>query len=176
MAEMLAEAFPAEWREPALGWEEVCSWEAEHGVVLPEPYRTFIAVVADGSSLGPPDDGGLLALDEIPEYWPYGERDAATEFPLTEAWFWETDPRGADATQPLIEAVYRYGSVVLGANDGPVYWLLIVSGPQRGRIWLLSDVGAMPFPGPETAEHGATFAEWIMRWHEDPDTWDMPSA
>ncbi|MFF2523895.1 hypothetical protein ACFVTW_17575, partial [Streptomyces liangshanensis] len=36
---------------PAAGWEAVRSFEAEHGIVLPEPYRTFVAEICDG--LGP---------------------------------------------------------------------------------------------------------------------------
>ncbi|MBT2452919.1 SMI1/KNR4 family protein [Streptomyces sp. ISL-43] len=174
--ELLAEVFPMEWREPPLGWDAVHAWERTEGLVLPEPYRTFVAVLADGSSLGPPDDGGLLPLDQLPGDWSFGARDAAAEFPLTEAWFWEEDPRGAEEVQPLVESVYRHGSVVLGAGGGPVYWLLVVSGLQRGRIWLLSEIGALPLPGPEDAERdGTTFLDWVRRWHEDPDGWDLPS-
>lgn len=40
--------------EPALEWEAVRVFETEHGIVLPEPYRTLIAEIADGSSSGPP--------------------------------------------------------------------------------------------------------------------------
>jgi hypothetical protein len=73
-----------------------------------------------------------------------------------------------------VEAVYRDGSLVLGTTDGPTYRLLIVSGPHRGRIWLLSEVGAMPFPGPAGAEQeGSTFLDWIKRWHDAPHTWDL---
>jgi hypothetical protein len=35
-----------------LGWEELRAWERRLGVVLPEPYRTFVAEVAEGT-----DDG-----------------------------------------------------------------------------------------------------------------------
>ncbi|MCX4598674.1 hypothetical protein OG819_57290 [Streptomyces sp. NBC_01549] len=38
------------------------AWESQHGVVLPEPYRSLIAEITNGSSLGPPEDGGLLPL------------------------------------------------------------------------------------------------------------------
>ena len=50
----------------ALGWEAVRAFEAEHGVVLPEPYRSFVAEVSDGSFQGPPDYG-LVALAELIE-------------------------------------------------------------------------------------------------------------
>jgi hypothetical protein len=46
--------------ESALGWEAVHAFEAEHGIVLPEPYRTFVAEMTDGSSSGPPEYGLLL--------------------------------------------------------------------------------------------------------------------
>lgn len=39
----------------ALGREAVHAFEAEHGIVLPEPYRTFVADITDGSYAGPPD-------------------------------------------------------------------------------------------------------------------------
>ncbi|WP_237528341.1 SMI1/KNR4 family protein [Streptomyces sp. SID337] len=157
-----------------MGWEAVRAWEAMHGVDLPEPYRSFVAEVANGSVLGPPDDSGLLPLGELPDYWPYGHRDIATPFPLTEAWFWEDDPRDATEVEELRKAVYRKGSVVLGESSGPVYWLLIVSGPQRGRVWAVSEVGALPFSGvADVEEAGVAFDEWVRRWHEAPDSWLM---
>jgi hypothetical protein len=172
---LLLEAFPPEWREPPLGWVAVQTWETSHGVVLPEPYRMFIAEIADGSSLGPPEDDGLLPLNWLPADWSSKERDVAADFPLVEAWFWEDDPREAKELKQLVDAVYRNGSLVLGSNSGPLYWLLVVSGPQRGRIWMLSDGGAMPFPGPAATEQdGVGFLDWVARWHEAPDTWDAP--
>ena len=41
--------------ESALGREAVRAFEADHGVVLPEPYRTFVVEMSDGSFQGPPD-------------------------------------------------------------------------------------------------------------------------
>ncbi|WP_442813545.1 hypothetical protein [Streptomyces sp. NBC_01244] len=68
--ELLRSAFEPEWREPALGHEAVSAWEAEHGAVLPEPCRTFVAEIANGSSIGPPEDGGLLPLGRLTPGWP----------------------------------------------------------------------------------------------------------
>ena len=69
----LKRALPEEWREDQLGWPAVQDWEADHGVVLPEPYRTLIAQVSNGSALGPSEDGGLLPLGWLPDDWPYGD-------------------------------------------------------------------------------------------------------
>ncbi len=44
---------------PPIGSDAVRSFEAEHGIVLPEPYRTFVAEVCDGLRAGPPYYGLL---------------------------------------------------------------------------------------------------------------------
>ncbi|MDN3295929.1 hypothetical protein QWM81_18095 [Streptomyces ficellus] len=41
----------------ALGWQAGHAFEAEHGIVLTEPYRTFVAEMTEGSYAGPPDYG-----------------------------------------------------------------------------------------------------------------------
>ncbi|MEW2374963.1 hypothetical protein AB0883_02515 [Micromonospora sp. NPDC047812] len=50
--------------EPALGWPGLYAFAAEHGVVLPEPYRTFVAEITAGAFSGPPDRG-LLGVAEM---------------------------------------------------------------------------------------------------------------
>src|SRR3954451_13232034 len=88
----LRSAFVPEWREPALGHEAVAHWERENRVVLPEPYRTFIAEISNGSSLGPAGDGGLQPLGWLPGTWPdLGLRQPGEPFPLQAAWPWEDD-------------------------------------------------------------------------------------
>ncbi len=168
--EALQDAFPVEWREPPLGWDALRVWENEQGVVLPEPYRTFIAETANGSSLGPPEDGGLLPLGWLPPYWPDQDqpRDPAAEFPLDRSWIWEDDERGYQALAPIVHAVYNHGSVVLGAEDGPMYWLLAVTGPSRGKVWLVADVGAHLYP----QDPGIGFTDWVRRWQDRDGWWD----
>lgn len=161
-------AFPLEWREPALGPEAVAAWEAENGVVLPEPYRTFVAEISNGSSLGPAGDGGLPRLGQLPDTWPdIGRRQPGRLFPLQEAWPWEDD-EAVDPDDPRIDAVFTHGSVVLGAEDGPSFWLLVTTGPRRGEVWMVADVGAIPAPD----EPAWGFEEWVRRWHTGVDWWD----
>jgi hypothetical protein len=155
--------------ESALGWEAVRAFEAEHGVVLPEPYRTFVAEVTDGSYQGPPDYG-LVPLAELPDDWGDGRpvRDLSRPFPLTTAWLWEDDEDDDRSEEELAEleaAVFGHGSVVLGTDGCGMYWHLIVTGPHRGHIWNISGEGAAPFGaefGHTTAESG--FAGWVAHW------------
>lgn len=165
--DFLRSAFPMEWREPALGREAVAAWEAENGVVLPEPYRTFVADISNGSSLGPAGDGGLQPLGWLPDTWPgLGPREPGRPFPLQAAWHWEGDEDAA--SDPRIEAAFTNGSVVLGCEDGQTFWLLLTTGPRRGEIWMITDVGAVPAPGDEAWG----FEEWVRRWHTGEDWWD----
>lgn len=164
----LRRALPEEWREEPLGWPAVREWEAEHGFVLPEPYRTLMALVSNGSALGPPEDGGLLPLGWFSPRWPHGdERDASAPFPLEQAWFWETDraPSGQDDNE-LIEATVRNGSVLLGSGDQDE-WILVTAGPLRGRVWLVCEFGACPFSRPgmrAQEEQGTGFLDWLNYW------------
>ncbi len=159
--EFLRIAFQPQWREPALGHEAVSAWESANRVTLPEPYRTLLAEIAGGSSLGPPEDGGLLPLGWLPPGWPgQGDRNPAAPFPLEESWAWEGEPPAEDRDERVAD-VYRQGSVVLGTDDELSYWVLVVTGPQRGKVWLIADAGAYPYPAPEAFG----FLEWVQHWH-----------
>ncbi|WCD91267.1 hypothetical protein KPP03845_200228 (plasmid) [Streptomyces xanthophaeus] len=164
--EFLRSAFEPQWREPALGYEAVSTWEAENGAVLPEPYRSLVGEIANGSSLGPPEDGGLLPLGWLTPALPHpADRNPAAPFPLQETWAWEGEP--AEDHDERVADVHGHGSVVLGTDDELSYWVLVVTGPQRGKVWLVSDVGAHPYPGPEALG----FLEWVQRWQSGDGWW-----
>lgn len=155
--EGLRSAFPAEKREPALGYPAVEAWEAANGVTLPEPYRSFVAEISNGSGPGPLD-GGLKPLGELPACWSGAEpRRPDAEFPLEAEWIWEDAESVDDDEDARIDAVFSDGSVVLSAQDTQSFWLLVTTGPQRGRVWLVADVGASPVPDGEPVG----FAEWV---------------
>ncbi|MFI5527721.1 SMI1/KNR4 family protein [Kitasatospora sp. NPDC051853] len=166
----LRAAFPPEWREPPLGQRAVAAWEAEHGVALPEPYRTFVAEIANGSAVGPAEDGGLQPLGLLPAQWPDlgpGGRRPGAPFPVEAAWCWEDEEDG-DPDDPRIDAAFNDGSVVLGSDDGQSFWLLVTTGPRRGEVWMVADVGVTPVP---TAGGAWGFAEWVGQWRAEEDGW-----
>ncbi len=151
---------------PALGWPAVHAFEAEHGIVLPEPYRTVVAEIGDGTEeeTGPPFYG-LLPLTELPDGWGGvpEDRDLAQLFPLTEQWQWEEDD--SDWTEEDIDPVFHFGSVVLGTDGCGMDWHLIVTGPSRGHIWHIDEFGATPFGrefGHTTGQSG--FTGWVKHW------------
>ncbi|GAA2470875.1 hypothetical protein GCM10010406_03070 [Streptomyces thermolineatus] len=167
--DFLRTAFAPEWREPALGYEAVAAWESENGTTLPEPYRTFVAEISNGCSLGPPEDGGLQPLGWLPAGWPdLGPRRPGEPFPLEAGWPWEDDEDVDPEEDPRIDAVYTRGSVVLGSEDGQSFWLLVTTGPRRGEVWMVADVGAVPVPGDEAWG----FEQWVRRWHAGDGWWD----
>ncbi|MFJ8042368.1 SMI1/KNR4 family protein [Kitasatospora sp. NPDC096147] len=155
---------------PPIGWAAVRVFEAEQGIVLPEPYRTFVAEVCDGLPDGPPHYG-LLPLTQTPSDWGAGrpERLLAEPFPLTTTWIWEDDEEVAseEAYEARVGPVFNHGSLLLGTDGCGMYWHLVVTGPQRGHVWLVTESGALPF-GDATADHplpGAPgFAGWAAHW------------
>ncbi|RSS52956.1 SMI1/KNR4 family protein [Streptomyces sp. WAC07061] len=157
---------------PPAGWEAVRSFEAEHGVVLPEPYRTFVAEICDGLPEGPPYYG-LLPLAQTPPDWGTDrpERRLAEPFPLTAAWLWEAEDDGAELSEAEFEAltdpVCDHGSLLLGTDGCGMYWHLVVTGPQRGHVWQIAGEGAMPFgpDSPDAVMPGTPgFTGWAAHW------------
>ncbi|MET8746681.1 SMI1/KNR4 family protein [Streptomyces sp. NPDC004728] len=155
---------------PPAGWESVRSFEAEHGIVLPEPYRTFVAEICDGLRAGPPYYG-LLPLAQTPSDWGSGrpERLLAEPFPLMAAWLWEEEEEALSDQEfeARMDSVFDHGSLLLGTDGCGMYWHLIVTGSQRGQIWLIDENGAMPFgTRPDTSLMPGTpgFVGWVTHW------------
>jgi len=161
--------------ETPVGWEVVHAFEAEHGVVLPEPYRTSVAEIGDGS------EQMLTPLGKLPRDWSdhHRVRDPAKPFPLTKAWLWEDDPLYAepgqlpDSLMDRMNAVWENGSLVLAYDGCGIYWALIVTGAHRGHIWNLCAEGAQPFGsefGYTTGRSG--LAGWLKHSADGKWWWD----
>ncbi|MER6672009.1 SMI1/KNR4 family protein [Streptomyces sp. NPDC000983] len=158
---------------PAAGWTAVRSFEAEHGIVLPEPYRTFVAEICDGLRAGPPYYG-LLPLAQTPSDWGSDrpERLLAEPFPLTASWLWEEESEEDEEVseqelEARMDSVFDHGSLLLGTDGCGMYWHLIITGPQRGHVWLIDENGAVPFgTRPDTSLMLGTpgFTGWVTHW------------
>ncbi|WP_449340372.1 SMI1/KNR4 family protein [Streptomyces chartreusis] len=183
---ILREALPAEVRHSPLGWEELRAWERRHGMVLPEPYRTFVAEIANGTDDGPPDEGGVLPVGEKPDSWAGWEADCWMSpepfdgtaarvldqpFPLEEEWQWEYDYYDHTRHSSLLHQTYQHGSVLLGSDRPGEYWTLVVTGPQRGRVWWLRDGCAAPYAKSLPDQSGGDFLHWVRDWHSGQGWW-----
>ncbi|WP_158771738.1 SMI1/KNR4 family protein [Streptomyces sp. NRRL S-340] len=184
---LLEEVFPAGVRRCPLGWPALHAWEEGHGVVLPEPYRTFVAEIANGTDDGPPDAGGLLPVGAKPpnwavweaEYWMSPDPFDATAprpfkepFPLTEEWQWEYDYYDHSLHSSLLHQTYTHGSVLLGSDQPGQYWTLVVTGPQRGQVWWLRDGCAAPYADDTPSQQaGGDFLSWARDWHTQQGWW-----
>ncbi|WP_283133108.1 SMI1/KNR4 family protein [Rhizohabitans arisaemae] len=171
--EVLRAAFDVDRRAAPLGWDAVRAFESLHGIVLPEPYRTFVAEICNGYKDGPPGYG-LISLEGMPGSWGEGrpERDLAQPFPLTESWYWETDPEFDD--EDLLDPIHNHGSIVLGTDGCGLNWHLIVAGPHRGHMWEISGEGALAFGAPPFGFTDADpgFAGWVKHWAAKKPWWN----
>jgi hypothetical protein len=82
-----------------------------------------------------PEDIGAHHFSELHPDRPF----PADEFPSGEGWFWEGEEDEPD--EDLIERVLLHGFVPLRDFGCGEYDLLVVTGPEAGRIWTRTDVG-----------------------------------
>ena len=134
--------------------------EARHRIELPEGYRRFLTVMGNGG-VGPPAYG-LMSLGEVPRHLPADLDEEwralpniGKPFPLTQAWVW--DDEEYDETR---QNATRHGTLNLGHDGCGLYWLLIVTGAERGQMWAYTDVGVCP------QEPRRDFLQWLEAWLE----------
>jgi hypothetical protein len=160
-------------RKPAAE-EDVAGYEHRHGITFPEPYRTFLLKVTDGGT-------GLYSLGShfFNDDGPGPEvGDPRKPFPHAVAWneeseFVDTDRDLTDEEEERLEAWRENydrpelvdGAVPLADEGCAHYALLVVTGPQRGNVWMDSR-GSEEGIYPVTDAQGGhvTFAEWYMTW------------
>lgn len=170
---------------PPIPEEELAALEAEHGIQLPADYRAYLTQIGDGGA-GPWQ--GLLPIREAIRQSLEGSPGGLTDefrhggtHQLPDAgyrWFQFRDPekRAYVPFQPdeALSPAFVAGSLIIahGKPRGGVSqcYRLVLTGPERGRVWWDDRVriGGM---GPcETASRDlwkAGFREWMLMWLED---------
>jgi len=151
---------------PAVTEDILSNFELRCGCALPEGYRAFLKEIGDGA-FGPPSYG-LLRFAEPPpdmsqeEARPWADsRRLCLPFPFTRHWVWEE----ADDSDEGAQEQVADGTLHLGTNGCAQYSLLVVTGPERGNVWMLADVGITP------TVPKRDFLQWFEDWLDGTRNW-----
>ncbi len=149
----------------AMSDASIAEFEREHRICLPDEYRSFLATFGD-TTVGPSLDFRKLADAVTPH--------SSKPFPLTAPFLggcspdhlaipkseqWE-DLKGLMSEWDAIPKGYGVLNI---ANYGcALYAVLVINGPNAGRVWMLSGDAAYygPFGGSELL-HDEFSMEWI---------------
>ena len=139
---------------PVLSEEQISAFEQTHQIVLPEGYRRFLLEVGDGCDMFGGYDflplGAERAAEHYAEPFPFTEHVVEGDEPLPDV-FWEQVQQG---TLELID---------IGCGET---FQLIVTGPCRGEVWSLCEMGTQP------CCQRQDFLGWFERWLTDGDRVD----
>jgi hypothetical protein len=150
---------------PPLGEDAIKEFEQAHGIQLPDGYRQFLSRIVNGGA-GPPCYGigplGQPARDmrgEQEKEWtdlPHVKKP----FPFTRYWIWE---EGQETDEGTIEQI-DFGSIYVGNDGCGAYWHLIITGPERGNVWMICGEGIQP------ACPKRDFLTWYEDWLDGKDS------
>ena len=139
---------------PVLSKEEIRAFEQKHGIVLPEGYRRFLLEVGDGCDMFDGFDflplGAKREVENYAEPFPFTEYVVEGDEPLSDG-FWNQVTQG---TLELID---------IGCGQT---FQLIVTGPCRGEVWNLCEMGT------QYCCQRQDFLGWFERWLTDGDDVD----
>lgn len=144
----------------------VDAYEKRHGIQLPSAYRDFLIHVGNGGK-GPPEYG-VVPLGHIPTDMATDENaawlslpDVGKVFPFTKTWVWENGERSTEGT----DAQVGFGSICLGTDGCGMYWHIIITGPERGHVWMLCGEGIQP------TNPKRDFLQWYEDWLDGATDW-----
>jgi hypothetical protein len=149
-----------------LSERQVAAFEKRHHITLPEGYRRFLIKIGNGGD-GPPHyrlvtlgKGPNSANQDEVRYWEQLPH-VHLAFPFTEPWVWE----GGDVSEEGTEEQVRHGSIFLGEDGCGMDWHLIVTGAERGNVWMICGEGVVPtLPKRD-------FLTWYEDWLDGVKNW-----
>jgi hypothetical protein len=151
---------------PELREEAVAAFEREHEIRLPTGYRCFLTELGNGGE-GPPAFG-IEPLGTRPPGFDStepGDRShlafLALPFPFSSPWIWGTGEASAEGVRDQVE----HGSLYLGQDGCGQQWRLIVTGPERGKIWWFCGEGIQPL------NPARNFVHWYLDWLDGVEDW-----
>jgi hypothetical protein len=167
---------------PTATESEVAEFEEKRRVKLPEEYRDFLTRLGSGGA--GPCYGlfplGIFSDNPDPARQEGRIGDLEKPFPHADAWnagadYWDASPdieADEDAWRAWRKEYFSRhlidGALPICHEGCGFFFLLIVTGADRGRIWLdgrASDDGIMPYTGEGTVP--LTFGQWYARWLDE---------
>jgi hypothetical protein len=154
------------------------AFEERYGIVLPDDYRTFLLEVGNGGA-GPyyglyplgvfSDISGIDPTEAI--------GDLARPFPHTKAWNLDDQPdpqideKAYEAwTKRYFDTKWIDGAIPICHEGCNYYDLLVVTGSERGHIWVdgrSSDAGIAPAQRENTKAQRLSFLDWYQAWLDE---------
>lgn len=149
---------------PPISLEEILFFEDQYSIELPEEYREFLLKAGNGGD-GPPhykllDLGSAFILSKG---FAKDDKFISEEFPFDNYMVWE----GTNLSQEELDRLQQIhkGSLLIGEEGCGIFWLLVISGVERGKIWYLTEVGVQP------CAPSLSFLDWYEYWLHDGSDW-----
>jgi hypothetical protein len=136
---------------PPVSKETIIDFEKNFDITLPEELVLFYTEIANGCDAE--DTSDLLRFEDLKFDDP--ER-AKKEFKLTEPWHWEAE--GFNETTDSLLSEVSNGNIVLVDLGCGQSWNIIISGKERGQMWLFYDLGIAP------CSPARNFLSWFEDW------------
>lgn len=137
--------------------EAVIEFEQQYGISLPDEYREFLLRVANG---GHQSFRPLFRLNEGGEY--------TRILPLLDQPFQHTKDWNEFNAEEDDNDFYIQGALPFFHEGCGYYYFLVVTGSERGNIWMdarVSDGGVLPVKDTQTGQP-ITFFQWFKWWDE----------
>jgi hypothetical protein len=150
---------------PPLPEQAIKEFELAHRIQLPAGYRQFLRQIGNGGE-GPAYCGleklGQPASDMLePHKRLWTELSLVHKpFPFTRYWIWDEGQTSDEGNREQV----THGSIYIGNDGCGRYWHLIITGPERSHVWMISDEGIQPLCPKRD------FLTWYEDWLDGKDS------
>lgn len=145
--------------------KDIMFYEKKYKIEFPEEYREFLINIGNGGD-GPPfyKINDLVTSIELSQsFAKENNKFLLEEFPLNNYLVWE-DVELAEEDMCKLERIHS-GNLIIGEDGCGIYWMLIITGAERGQMWQLTEVGAQP------CAPKLSFLDWYEYWLEGGEDW-----
>lgn len=139
---------------PVVPIEAIREFEMRSGIAFPEELVGFYTMVGNGGKMfGGYPQKSLKKFEDLK----IDIGKTKEEFPFTEYWVWEDEEGDAD-----LSGVGNGNIELIDIGDAQT-WNIIVTGKERGQMWIFSDVGIEP------CAPKRDFLSWYEYWLDGND-------